>query len=150
MQPITENPSSFPSSPFCTVTNTLIKHHLPWLNSQRKKKKKKKKSKLLESCCCRADCHADRRTQDHFRSLSQPEICTRTLNTPISPGRSMCHPLTLDTPAARCVCSAVLRAPSYFAQAPSGTHIHLHIGMTKLPLLPSFTHPRQLKHPPHS
>lgn len=82
-------------------------------------------------------------------SVSAGDMHTRTLNAPVSPGRSVCHSPTLDTPAARCGLLGVKSPFPHLAQAPGGTHIYLHTGMTKLPSFPSSTFSGTTQTPPH-
>ena len=137
MQPITHlipPPKINTNSQICPLSiNRLLKHR----GGKKKKSACCLRVLLLPSCLpCK---QKEAGSFPSPLSLSGRDMCTYTLNTPASPGRSVCHSPTLDTPAAQCVCSAMLRAPSHLAQAPGGTHIHLHAGMTKLPSLPSFT-----------
>lgn len=132
-----------PPPPHYTVTNTLIKHHSPWFKSGRKKKKSK-----FESCCCLAERHADRRTQDHFRSLSQPEICTRTLKYAHLPGEVyVSSPYFRHTSCSVCVLCSV-KSPFLLRTSPQWhphplTHRH-----DKAPLAPLFHPPSTTQTPP--
>lgn len=143
MQPITQNPSSLPSSP-PTTQSQIHSLSIICLDLNQGGRKKSK----FESCCCLAERHASRRMQDHFRSLSHPEICTRTLKYAHLPGEVyVSSPYFRHTSCSVCVLCSV-KSPFLLRTSPQWhphplTHRH-----DKAPLAPLFHPPSTTQTPP--